>query len=106
MSYGSKGWSAWVIEDQGEVNQHVKFAYVEPSVYTKSRLADNSCPDMNTVSKHLKLQTYALCSSYSYQYKRCRQVYSNGLSEVMLGRAFKELKLPREELVIMTKVKP
>lgn len=35
----------------------------------------------------------------------CRvKVYSNGLSEVVLGKAIKELKLPREELVIMTKV--
>ena len=33
------------------------------------------------------------------------QVYSNGLSEVMLGKAIKELKLPREELVIMTKAR-
>lgn len=31
-------------------------------------------------------------------------VYSNGLSETMLGNAIKELNLPREELVIMTKV--
>ena len=33
------------------------------------------------------------------------QSYSNGLSEVMLGKAIKELKLPREELVILTKVR-
>lgn len=32
-------------------------------------------------------------------------VYSNGVSETMLGNAIKELKLPREELVIMTKVR-
>ena len=32
------------------------------------------------------------------------QVYSNGLSEVILGNAIKKLNLPREELVIMTKV--
>ncbi|OCH87255.1 aryl-alcohol dehydrogenase [Obba rivulosa] len=31
-------------------------------------------------------------------------VYSNGLSEVVLGRALKKLNLPREEFVIMTKV--
>ncbi|KAI9066912.1 aryl-alcohol dehydrogenase [Trametes sanguinea] len=31
-------------------------------------------------------------------------VYSNGLSEVVLGKAIKQLNLPREELVIMTKV--
>ncbi|OJT13665.1 Versiconal hemiacetal acetate reductase [Trametes pubescens] len=30
--------------------------------------------------------------------------YSNGLSEVILGKAIKEFKLPRDELVIMTKV--
>jgi len=31
-------------------------------------------------------------------------VYSNGASEVILGKAIKELNLPREELVIMTKL--
>ncbi|KAF5320800.1 hypothetical protein D9619_001960 [Psilocybe cf. subviscida] len=31
-------------------------------------------------------------------------VYSNGLSEIMLGKAIKELKLPRDEIVVMTKV--
>ena len=29
-------------------------------------------------------------------------VYSNGLSEVILGKAIKQLNLPREEIVIMT----
>ncbi|KAG9100771.1 hypothetical protein FS749_012885 [Ceratobasidium sp. UAMH 11750] len=31
-------------------------------------------------------------------------VYSNGLSEVILGKAIKQHKLPRDEIVIMTKV--
>ncbi|KAJ3565125.1 hypothetical protein NP233_g7842 [Leucocoprinus birnbaumii] len=31
-------------------------------------------------------------------------VYSNGKSEVILGKAIKELKLPREEIVVITKV--
>ncbi|EMD34209.1 hypothetical protein CERSUDRAFT_117111 [Gelatoporia subvermispora B] len=31
-------------------------------------------------------------------------VYSNGLSEVILGKAIKKLNLPREEIVVMTKV--
>ena len=31
-------------------------------------------------------------------------IYSNGLSEVYLGRAIKTLNLPREEIVVMTKV--
>ena len=30
--------------------------------------------------------------------------YSNGVSEVYLGRAIKALNLPREEMVVMTKV--
>lgn len=32
------------------------------------------------------------------------QIYSNGLSEVALGKAIKQFNLPRDELVIMTKV--
>ncbi|KAI0948813.1 hypothetical protein AcV7_009457 [Taiwanofungus camphoratus] len=31
-------------------------------------------------------------------------MYSNGLSEIFLGKAIKQLKLPREEIVVMTKV--
>ncbi|KZT67555.1 oxidoreductase [Daedalea quercina L-15889] len=69
MSYGSKGWSDWVIDDQEEVNKHIKYAY------------DHGIQTFDTAN-----------------------VYSNGLSEVMLGKAIKELKLPRDELVILTKV--
>jgi len=32
------------------------------------------------------------------------QVYSNGLAEVILGKAIKKLNLPRDEIVVMTKV--
>ena len=31
-------------------------------------------------------------------------MYSNGLSEIILGKAIKELNLPRDEIVVMTKV--
>ena len=31
-------------------------------------------------------------------------IYSNGASEIYLGRAIKVLNLPREEIVVMTKV--
>lgn|ERR1700677_2746171 len=31
-------------------------------------------------------------------------MYSNGLSEVYLGKAIKELNLPRKEIVVMTKM--
>jgi aryl-alcohol dehydrogenase-like predicted oxidoreductase len=32
------------------------------------------------------------------------QVYSNGLSEVILGKAIKQFDLPRDEIVVLTKV--
>ncbi|EPS94288.1 hypothetical protein FOMPIDRAFT_93040 [Fomitopsis schrenkii] len=69
MSYGSKGWQEWVIEDQEEVNTHIKYAY------------DHGIQTFDTAN-----------------------MYSSGCSEVMLGKAIKELKLPREELVILTKL--
>ncbi|KAH9911937.1 aryl-alcohol dehydrogenase [Fomitopsis serialis] len=69
MSYGSKGWHEWVIDDQEEVNKHIKYAY------------DHGIQTFDTAN-----------------------VYSNGLSEIMLGKAIKELQLPREELVILTKL--
>jgi aryl-alcohol dehydrogenase-like predicted oxidoreductase len=34
-----------------------------------------------------------------------RQVYSNGASEIILGKAIKQLNLPREEIVVLTKVR-
>ena len=34
------------------------------------------------------------------------QVYSNGLSEIILGKAIKKFNLPRDEIVVMTKVNP
>jgi len=40
----------------------------------------------------------------SRSHKPCLQTYSGGESERILGKAIKELKLPREEIVVMTKV--
>lgn len=70
MPFGTKKWEEWVIEDQEEVNKHIKFAY------------DNGVQTFDTAN-----------------------TYSAGQSEVVLGRAIKQLNLPREELVIMTKVR-
>ena len=33
-------------------------------------------------------------------------IYSNGKSEIILGNAIRKLGLPREEIVVMTKVTP
>jgi diketogulonate reductase-like aldo/keto reductase len=48
------------------------------------------------------------CTSQSYEHGvntfDTANMYSNGLSEIYLGRAIKTLELPREEIVVMTKV--
>lgn len=36
--------------------------------------------------------------------KVLREVYSNGRSEIILGKAIRKFNLPREEIVVMTKV--
>lgn len=69
MSYGTKKWQDWVIEDQDEVNKHIQFAW------------ESGITTFDTAN-----------------------VYSNGQSEVMLGKAIKQLNLPRDEVVVMTKL--
>ncbi|EIM87557.1 Aldo/keto reductase [Stereum hirsutum FP-91666 SS1] len=49
--------------------------------------------------KHIKAAYDAGIQSFD-----TANVYSNGLSEVILGKAIKKLKLPREEIVVMTKL--
>ncbi|KAG6860274.1 hypothetical protein C0995_013419 [Termitomyces sp. Mi166 len=49
--------------------------------------------------KHIKLAYEAGIQTFD-----TADVYSNGLSEVILGKAIKQLQLPREEIVILTKV--
>jgi aryl-alcohol dehydrogenase-like predicted oxidoreductase len=48
----------------------------------------------------------AHCKSYEHGVNTfdTANIYSNGVSEVYLGRAIKALNLPREEIVVMTKV--
>lgn len=54
--------------------------------------------NVSTSVSHRRLRSTALTASLL-------QIYSNGLSEVALGKAIKQFNLPREELVIMTKVR-
>ncbi|CAK5274675.1 unnamed protein product [Mycena citricolor] len=68
MSYGSRGWQTWVLEEE-ESFKHIKAAY---------DAGINTFDTANT--------------------------YSNGVSEIILGKAIKQFNLPRDEIVIMTKV--
>jgi aryl-alcohol dehydrogenase-like predicted oxidoreductase len=56
-------------------------------------------------SSHLKLSHEALVRyEHGVNTFDTSNNYSNGLSEVCLGKAIKTLNLPREEIVVMTKV--
>lgn len=55
--------------------------------------------DEEEAIKHIKIAYDAGIQTFD-----TANVYSNGLSEVILGNAIKQLKLPRHEIVVMTKL--
>ncbi|KAJ3975065.1 aryl-alcohol dehydrogenase, partial [Lentinula raphanica] len=57
--------------------------------------------DEDEVIKHIKAAYDAGIQTFD-----TADVYSNGLSEVLLGKAIKQLNLPRDGIVVMTKVPP
>ncbi|RLV94339.1 putative aryl-alcohol dehydrogenase AAD16 [Spathaspora sp. JA1] len=69
MSYGSKSWADWVIEDEEEVLKILK-----------------KCYDVG-------LRTFDTAN-----------VYSNGRSEELLGKFLKRFNIPRDRVVILSKV--
>ncbi len=56
--------------------------------------------------RYTSVLTPALSFSYEHGINTfdTADMYSNGLSEKILGRAIKQLNLPREEIVVLTKV--
>lgn len=89
LQYGHKGWQEWALDEQ-EAIQHIKVACVSCSVCDTTEIL-LIC---HTLSYELGIQTFDTANCYS-----------NGLSEIILGKATKQLQLPREEIVIMTKVR-
>lgn len=105
MQYGLKGWAAWVLDEE-EAVKHIKYAYVPSAVYSCPRVIERSTFAVTTqVSRHSTLPTCVYTTVPRKTFSDIDlQVYSNGHSEIILGNAIKKLGLPREELVIMTKV--
>ena len=104
MSYGSPGvytpsftchlhltsvpeWQPWVLGEEEGI-KHIKAAY-DAGINTY---------DTANVRMHSWLLSKTHCNDNALQ------VYSNGLSEVVLGKAIKQHNLPRDEIVVMTKV--
>ncbi|KAI0736369.1 aryl-alcohol dehydrogenase [Fomitopsis betulina] len=67
--------------------------------YGSSGWADWVIDDEEEAIRHIKYAYDAGIQTFD-----TANVYSNGLSEVILGKAIKKLNLPREEIVIMTKL--
>ncbi|KZT66690.1 Aldo/keto reductase [Daedalea quercina L-15889] len=67
--------------------------------YGSSGWADWVLDDEEEAIRHIKFAYDAGIQTFD-----TANVYSNGLSEIILGNAIKKLDLPREEIVVMTKV--
>ncbi|KAG8897085.1 hypothetical protein FRC01_011485, partial [Tulasnella sp. 417] len=89
MSYGSPEWSGWVL---GEAEGASDLPFVSLSF----KITD--------AGWHLGLEQIKAAYDLGINAFDTANVYSNGLSEVILGKAIKKYNLPRDELVIMTKV--
>ncbi|KXN85849.1 Versiconal hemiacetal acetate reductase [Leucoagaricus sp. SymC.cos] len=85
MQYGDPRWVPWLIGDEDVAISHIKAAY-DAGIQT--------------------FDTANVCLLTHFEFIRLNeeQVYSNGQSEVILGKAIKKLNLPREEIVVITKV--
>jgi aryl-alcohol dehydrogenase-like predicted oxidoreductase len=87
MSYGSSDWQSWV-----------RVAPIDQFVYIYDNILFQVL-DEEEAMKHIKAAYDAGIQTFD-----TADVYSNGLSEVILGKAIKKFNLPRDEIVVMTKV--
>ena len=85
MSYGIPGWQPWILDEKAGL-EHIKAAY-EAGINVRYLLA----------IYHHRLN----CSLQTYD---TADVYSHGHSELILGKALKQMNVPRESVVILTKV--
>lgn len=87
MTYGSKEWQKWTLGEE-EAMSHIKAAWV--ALFFTWFLSKT----------HIFYERY----DAGIQSFDTADVYSNGVSEEILGKAIKKFNLPRDEIVVMTKV--
>ena len=106
MSYGDPRWQEWVLPEE-EAIKHIKYAYVKSYSAGCMRLDHPFCCRYD--HGITTFDTANVSASYGafvgFLTKRGVQIYSHGQSEIILGNAIKKLDLPRDELVILTKVR-
>ena len=90
MSYGSPEWQPWVLkEDEGSSHP---FNFGSASI------------DLTHFRVHIAQEHIKVAYDMGINAFDTAGVYSAGLSEIILGKAIKKWNLPRDEIVIMTKV--
>ena len=113
MTYGDPQWQGakWILPEE-EAVKHIKFAYVLVSRHRAQWSVVFLIPDL-----HVQVRSgdhdvrHCECEPVASHLADWRgssvrlQVYSHGKSEIILGNAIKQYNLPRDELVILTKVR-
>ena len=90
MTYGSPDWQPWILGEK-ETFEHIKYACVVHFTTFQAGLPEPR--DVASYSFDNGINTFDTANAYS-----------NGESETLLGKALKHFKIPREEVVILTKV--
>ena len=96
MSYGSKDWQKWVLEEN-EALPLLEHAY-KVGINTWDTVSSSLYPAPTLPI--CRLRPRSACRRLN-----CHQsdLYSNGVSEEIIGKALTTYHIPREEVVIMTK---
>lgn len=106
-SSGNSKWADWVIGDEDVAISHFKAAW-EMGINTWEYVLVPTCSSTSTDCQiPAVLRTwvpFSLLAESSLTKLLRRQVYSGGDSERLVGKAIKTLQIPRDELVILTKV--
>jgi aryl-alcohol dehydrogenase-like predicted oxidoreductase len=91
MSYGNDSWGKWILGEKEGI-EHIKAAYAAGINVSKT-------PTFLSKYRSILALTYIHQQTFD-----TANVYSNGESERILGKAIKAIGAPRESFVILTKV--
>jgi aryl-alcohol dehydrogenase-like predicted oxidoreductase len=87
MSLGAEKWQEWVVEGE-EALQVLKAAW------------DKGMP---SAKLHFQIRAFQLINDTGISIWDTANMYSNGLSEEIIGKAVKTFNIPRHKLVLITK---
>ena len=107
MSYGTPEWESWILGEDESLKM-IKAAYVCRFTYFWDVFSPFSTHSYDAGINTFDTANVCFVLSnllYDNALTACLlKAYSNGVSEVVLGKAIQEFNLPRDEIVVMTKV--